>query len=403
MKKPQENEHLAEVEAYLQGNAQLRHALGLEADKPLQIRPLGKGEHNENFVFWAASEDAAASEAEAVSETETAGTAEAAVAAASEDAGTATAATAAARTKYVLRINRIPQPFHDNQVAYEFAALKALEPTGCAPRALYLDDSPTCLGKGVLVETFCEGQELDFDNLRPGDLQCAAQLMANVHAAPVPASCPLFQPDDPLQALFDECVSRFKVYQGTALEDPRYTRWIERFFAATLEAMDAAPAPTQADRSHIINTETLPSHFLIPAQAAASSTNVAKTSATAHPGTFVDWERPIIAEPAQDLAFFVAPSTTFWDSDYLFPRQNIQDFLETYWRAVDGRFPRGTFDQRFEAYLRVSVLRSQTWFCKNAARYVGEGTGHTVERTFKKWGIYTSDEFNQMLLTECFQ
>ena len=342
---------IQEVRDYLASNQALLDGLGLSADSLLQVETLGKGEHNENYVFGIPGGQ-----------------------------------------RFVLRVNRVPQPFHDNQVAYEFAALKALEGSGCAPLPLYVDDSAAALGKGVLVESFCLGQELDFDNLGANDLQCAALLMANVHAVPVAQDCPLFRPADPLQQLFDECVDRFAAYRGTSLEDPRYTRWIERFFAATQAAMDAAPAA--AEGGHIVNTETLASHFLLLPE---GERNLPQGPV----GTFVDWERPIIGEVAQDLAFFVAPSTTFWDSNYLFPRENIQAFLEEYWAAVDGRFDRGSFDARFQAWLAVSVLRSQTWFCKNAARYA-QGGGHTVQRTFEKWDIYTSDEFNEMLLRECF-
>ena len=257
--------------------------------------------------------------------------------------------------------------------------------------------------------------------------------MASVHAVPADESCGLYRPDDPLKQLFNECVDRFSVYRGTALEDARFTRWIERFFVETQKKIEASPDPDE-DR-HIINTETLPSHFLLlhdggeesgaaawsataePGAAADSGAAESASGASSGcavaagagalapsggPGTFVDWERPILGEVAQDLAFFVAPSTTFWDSAYLFPHKDIQPFLDEYWRAVDGRFDKGAFEARFDAYLAVSVLRSQTWFCKNAARYAQGAGAHTVQRTFDKWDIYTSDEFNEMLLRECF-
>lgn len=384
------------VREYLSGNAALLQAVGLQPHCELHLEPLGKGEHNENYLFGEEGAEA----------------------------------------RFVLRINRVPQPFHNTQVAYEYAALQALEQSGCTPRPLYCDASPQALGKGVLVESFCAGSELDFDNLRPGDLQNVARLMANVHAVPVQENCPLFCPEDPLRALFKECVDRFSVYKGTAFEDARYTRWIERFLTATQNAIDAC-APPQGAR-HIINTETLPSHFLLlgeregeaegeaprvqavpaaqvasaaqaapAAQAAfaAQAASVTPAPATAASGAFVDWERPILGEVAQDLAFFVAPSTTFWDSNYLFPHEDIQAFLDLYWQAVDKRFEKGSFEARFDAYLAVSVLRSQTWFCKNAARYAPTSNmqnAHTVQRTFDKWDIYTSDEFNEMLMRECF-
>ena len=390
------SENNEEIVRYLRDNAVLRDALGLSADACLAVEPLGKGEHNENYVFC--------------------------------EGGTG--------QRFVLRVNRVSQPFHTKQVAYEYAALRALEQSGCTPRPLYCDASAAAPGNGVLMESFCPGSELDFDDLKPGDLQKVARLMASVHAVPVDESCGLYRPDDPLKQLFNECVDRFSVYKGTALEDARFTRWIERFFAETQKKIDASPDPDENRR--IINTETLPSHFLLlhdggegkdaaawgaPAEpAAAANSGAAQPSADAassglaatagagalaptpsdSSGTFVDWERPILGEVAQDLAFFVAPSTTFWDSAYLFPHKDIQPFLDEYWRTVDGRFDKGRFEARFDAYLAVSVLRSQTWFCKNAARYAQGAGAHTVQRTFDKWDIYTSDEFNEMLLRECF-
>ena len=387
------NENNEEIARYLRGNTSLRDALGLSADACLKVEPLGKGEHNENYVFCEEG----------------------------------------APQRFVLRVNRVAQPFHTKQVAYEHAALRALEQSGCTPRALYCDASAVVPGNGVLVESFCPGSELDFDNLKPGDLQKVAHLMASVHAVPANESCGLYRPDDPLKQLFNECVDRFSVYRGTALEDARFTRWIERFFVETQKKIEASPDPDE-DR-HIINTETLPSHFLLlhdggeesgaaawsataePGAAADSGAAESASGASSGcavaagagalapsggPGTFVDWERPILGEVAQDLAFFVAQSTTFWDSAYLFPHKDIQPFLDEYWRAVDGRFDKGAFEARFDAYLAVSVLRSQTWFCKNAARYAQGAGAHTVQRTFDKWDIYTSDEFNEMLLRECF-
>ena len=338
-------DELEQIQAYLQNNAKLLETLCTDS---LIVEPLGKGEHNKNYTLT----------------------------------------DAATNKRYVLRINVLPQPFHTNQVAYEFAALKALEPSGRAPVALYLDDTSQALGKGLLVESFCNGSELNFDDLKADDLGCVAHIMADVHATPVEVDSPLFKPADPLRALFKECVERFDVYRGTTFEEARYSNWIRRYLKGTQDAIDASWGVK--DGNHIINTETLPSHFLL-AHGAGGMT-----------GSFVDWERPVIGEVAQDLAFFVAPTTTFWDSGYLFPKDDIASFIQTYWNAVEGRFDSKGFTQRFNAYLRVSILRSQTWFCKNAARYAQGSSAHTLQRTFDKWGTYVSDEFNAALFEDYF-
>ena len=184
---------------YLRANTELRDAVGIDAKADLELQPIGSGEHNLNFRF--------------------------------DDPATGRA--------FVLRVNVASQPFHDNQVAYEFAALSALEPSGCTPRPLYLDDSPSAPGKGALVIDFREGDELDFDALRPGDIRCALQMMADVHAVPVSDSFPLHRPSDPLRELFEECLQRFETYRASAFEDERITKWAARFIAAARTALDA--------------------------------------------------------------------------------------------------------------------------------------------------------------------
>ena len=406
-----DNERMARE--YLHANASLRAAVGADEGDVLEPHYLGVGEHNLNYWF----------------------------------------VVPATGEKHVLRINVATQPFHENQVAYEYGALKALEPSGCTPRAMYLDDSADAPAKGALVIEFCDGEELDFDALRPGDLRCAAQLMADIHAVPVTADCPVFRPKDPLRNLFDECLERFRVYRASAFEDARITKWVESFIAAAEPA--TRMACDLADCTHIINTETLPSHFLIPAAAAAEAATapdavaapdvpeVRKTAVMptataaagaldagvvpgkvaasgvpkagsgrfcAHPGSFVDWERPIIGEVAQDVAYFVSPTTTFWDSDYLFPADEVGDFVEDYWRAVDGRFARGNFDERFKAFRMMTALRSATWFCKALLTYGKDGRGtaassdssHTTSKTARKFATYLSDDFMHMLAVECF-
>ena len=369
--------------AYLQGNAGLRAAVGAVEGDELQPRYLGVGEHNLNYRFRVPSNG----------------------------------------RDFVLRVNVAPQPFHDNQVAYEFSALRALQPSGRTPQPVFLDDSPDAPGKGAIVMGFCEGDELDFDHLRPGDLQCAAQIMADVHAVPVPEGCPLHRPADPLRALYEECLQRFQLYRASTFEDARVTRWTESFIKAAGEDLeryrpddarpgangivqvDGADAAAGVSQLHIVNTETLPSHFLIPAAAAEEAARAARVAGSgrfcANPGSFVDWERPVLGEVAQDVAYFVSPTTTFWDSEFLFPSSQVESFVQDYWRAVDGRFPRGNFDDRFRSWRMMTALRSTTWFCRALVHYGTAGT-HKTEKTARKIPQYLSDDFMQMLADECF-
>jgi len=348
-----------DVRRYVQSNDALKLAVGMRDDADTSLMPLGMGEHNLNYRLDVRGRS------------------------------------------FVLRINVAKQPFHDDQISYEFSALETLAPCGCVPSPVYLDSSSNALGEGVLVESFCEGDMLDFDHLRPGDLRCAAQVMADVHAVSVPHGCMLHKPSDPLRGLMEECVGRFEVYRRSAFEDARITGWARRFFEASQRALETSPPPRNCE--HIVNTETLPSHFLIPATSAsqAAANDVSSGVFCANPGYFVDWERPIVGEVAQDVAYFVSPTTTFWDSEFLFPASGIDSFVEDYWRAVDGRFERDGFDERFEPWLMMTALRSTTWCCRALVTY-NDPSVHKTEKTARKLPVYLSNDFMEMLADEVF-
>lgn len=342
---------------YLAENSELRQALGISSNAQLVPEYLGEGEHNRNFWFTDPSNG----------------------------------------TRFVLRINVEPQPFHDDQVAYEFAALKLLEPCGRTPKPLYLDNSPEAPGKGALVESFCAGRQLNFDSLQPHDIQCAVKLMADIHAVPLDetSGASLFRPADPLRGLFDECVRRFKRYRASSCEDVRLTRWTELFLEKAQRALEAPCQPSECQ--HIVNTETLAAHFLLP-----ENLQVTSMGPIDNPGYFIDWERPIIGEVAQDVAYFVAPTTTFWDSGFFFTVDQTVEVVERYWQAVDGRFSRGGFDARYRAFLMMTILRSTTWLCKALPIYLGKAPGHMTERTRKKFPQYLADDFMEMLAKDYF-
>ena len=350
---------IQDAQRYLTENRQLRIALQIPDDAEIIPHPLGLGEHNKNYWF----------------------------------------AHPVQGEKLVLRVNVAPQPFHDNQIAYEYAALRSLAPSGRTPVPFYVDDSENSPAYGALVTSFCDGGELDFDSLKPDDLSCVAHIMADVHAVETDGKTTLYRPKDPLCSLFEECLERIDVYKRSGYEEERLTKWVTMFSKTCERALNTKSYPD--DCAHIINTEPLPSHFLISRHQEGASEGAEGEVLSEHRGYFVDWERPIIGEVAQDVAYFVSPTTTFWDSEFLFPESNVDAFIDEYWKAVDGRFDPGNFDERFNAFRMMTVLRSVSWCCRALSAYRG-GKGHTTEKTARKLPVYLSDEFMEMLADTCF-
>ena len=339
--------HDGTAATYLRDCRRLRDALGIAPGAVLEPVPLGMGEHNLNYRFV--------------------------------DPGTGRA--------FVLRINVAKQSFHKNQVRYEYEALTAVEPSGVTPKPLFIDDSPQAPREGVLVIAFCEGAQLDFDRLREGDLARCARILAACHGV-VPRETFLRRPDRPLGSLFAECVERFSVYCSSPVADPHVERRVSRLIRRAQDDLDAYEFDPREGR--IVNTEPLASHFLLPDAAADG------------PGWFVDWERPIVGDVAEDLAFFTAPTTSFWDSEFLFPNSMAAEFLEAYWSAAGNSIVRNGFAERYNAFRRMAAVRAFTWCCRAQALYARDRGLHHTTKAEEKIPVYLADGFLDLIEREVF-
>ena len=345
---------IAEVTAerateYLQSNAALLEALEIDAadTQALHAVPLATGEHNANFAF----------------------------------------AHPGTHAKHVLRVNYISQLSLDDQIGYEYRALRFLEPSGCTPRARYCDSSKQLDGHGALVMDFYEGSWLDYE--QPEQMRSAARMLADVHAVDTSAACPLLRPGDPLKKQLEKCKGFFKTYQTSAFEDPVVSRAVERMFRDAERAVENPLDP--ADSVHALNTEAVASHFLIAPDNS--------------PSCFVDWEMPLVGEVAQDVAYFLSPTTTIWDTDdrFIFSAAEREAFVETYWSAVDGRFAPGRFEQRFDAYVKTNCLVGITWSANAWVEYHDPTRPLKNEHTFSLLHEYLSPEFLERCFDICFR
>lgn len=329
---------------YLRTNHELWDALGIADGSKLEASPLAQGEHNANYVF------------------------------AHPQTG----------ERYVLRFNYISQLDLKNQSSYEYEVLKELAPSGRAPKPYYADDSRKLAPRGVNVMECVTGRMLDFEN--PAELIEAAHMLADVHSVVPSESCTLLKPADALEDLIAECERMFSIYRGSKLEDPMVTSYVERFFAAAREQLSCKPDP--AECNHIISTEMVSAHFMI--------------NDDGTPGHIVDWEKAILGEATRDVAYFLAPTTTIWDTDFIFKPAERDAFIEEYWKAVAGRFSRGSFGERFDAYTMGNCLRGVTYCAMAWVQYHDPAHPLKNAKTFEKLKVYLSEEFLELLARDYF-
>ena len=304
----------------------LRAWLGLAPSDPLDLELLGQGEYNCNYIFRHP----------------------------------------ATGEKLVLRINHGSQMHLKDQIGYEYAALRALAPSGRTPKPLFCDPDAS-----LLVMEWLPGRPLDYHT----DMDTAARILADIHCTPVPQNCSLIRPTAPALAIYQECLEMVQHYFTWEAADPE----ICRLLRTLVEEMGQLPlsAPSDAPLC-MVNTELNSGNFLI------------------HPGGhshLVDWEKPLLSEPAQDLGHFLAPTTTFWKTDVILTPEQVRNFVSRYIQAVDGRMDTSTLPQRLPLYFTITCLRGVTWCAMALREYSQPGRTLMNPDTLAKLKAYIHPEF----------
>ena len=271
----------------------------------------------------------------------------------------------------VLRINTGSQMHLDDQIGYEFSALKLLQPSGRTPGPLFCDPS-----RSLLVMEYLPGRPLRYET----DLPAAAEIFADIHALPVPDTCHLLEPENPLTAIIDECRQMVSHYYSWADADPQVVRLLETLEKEISSKDLSAP---QGIRKCMVNTEVNSGNFLI---------NPGKTS------YLIDWEKPLISEPALDLGHFLVPTTTFWKTDVILTPEEIRHFAASYRRAVDGRFETDSLRERLPLYFTTTCLRGVTWCAMAYREYNQPGRVLANPDTYQKIREYLCPDFLENLL-----
>ena len=267
--------------------------------------------------------------------------------------------------KKVLRINMKSQMNLENQIEYEYETLQLLKDSGVTPKPYDLVTETNLLPYKYLTMEFLKGRPLNYKT----DMHIAAYLLSKVHNIPY-GDNNLINATNPFQLMFDECKQMAGEYLAWDKSDEKVSSYINRFLEKCLTLI---PEKYSIANPCIINTELNSGNFLIGEGKEDSYV--------------IDWEKALIGECEQDLAHFLAPTTTFWKTDIILSENEINEFLEEYgnYRNFDRK--------RFERYLIFNCLRGVTW-CSMAFRQYSENDKMLMDdTTFKKIASYIELEF----------
>ncbi len=270
----------------------------------------------------------------------------------------------------VLRIATDSQMDLENQIRYEYEALKLLSKTDRTPKPIYCDDRKELIPYGFLVMEYLPGKHLDYKR----DLKLAAEALADIHNTPILKTNNLLKPKNPIEAIYKECLRMFDKYKISKHMDMDIKNDIESLMekGKNIKTVDIG-------RRTIINTELNSGNFLINGKGKNNY--------------IVDWEKPIYGFPAQDLGHFLAPTTTFWKTDIILSDEEIFSFIREYCKNSDQYKDEEELWNSIKDYISMNCLRGITWCAMAYAEYQNPDKLISNDYTYQKIKSYLSKEF----------
>lgn len=278
------------------------------------------------------------------------------------------------KKKLVLRIATSSQMNLNNQISYEYKTLELLEDTGKTPGVLYLDDSRQLIPFGFLVMEYLPGRPLDYKK----DLVLAAEALASIHNKKVASDSHLLRPENPIRAIYDESLSMFSKYKSSIYRDEEISSIIEELLKKGLN-IQTEDIGTRT----VINTELNSGNFLI--------------NGPDGPNYVIDWEKPLYGYPAQDLGHFLTPTTTFWKTDVILSREEVEFFIGKYCDfSREYKDPKKLL-KSVRDYISINCLRGITWCSMAYVEYQDPNKLISNDFTYEKIKAYLSKDFLRMI------
>ncbi|WP_319372266.1 phosphotransferase [uncultured Ilyobacter sp.] len=280
--------------------------------------------------------------------------------------------------KYVFRLNTGSQIGISNQIEYEYRALKRLEESGYTPKVHYVDGGKKNLEYGVLIMDYLEGKPLNYRK----DLSTAAEIFSGIHSLEVRRddfdylitenyifSDRLKEAEDLLKKIWTSPLvdKKTKVFFEKYLSWCKGNAFMEKYFIEN---------PWKA----INNTEVNSHNFIIGPEKSY----------------LIDWEKPVISDPCQDITQFLAPTTTLWKADTLLTENEIEYFYSAY----EEKNPDKDIRERVRMYTPYLYLRALSWCAYAYIEYQDPEKAIKNQDTYKKICKYLEIDFMKKLLKE---
>lgn len=284
------------------------------------------------------------------------------------------------QTQLVFRVNMASQINRQDQIVYEYKALRLLQHSGVTPIPCFVDDSRRLIDRGISIMHYLPGGPLDYQL----DLAGAAKTLATVHQMEVADSDNhLIVEREPLSLIYNECVGLLQTYLSSELADADMCRFLREVIAWAATAKEKEQYFLEDPWLCIVNTEVNSGNFIVN-----------RDKQTTH---LIDWEMPRWGDPSTDLCHFCSPLTTLWKTSFRFTPEATDFFLHTYTDNLSSAHLRNTLEDRMRLKFPFVLLRGISWSAMAWVAYQTEYNGIHNEDTRQKIEAYMNISFIRSL------
>lgn len=280
--------------------------------------------------------------------------------------------------KFVFRLNYESQMNLPNQIEYEYQALTQLLPSKRTPIPYYLDDSRQSFPQGLLIMEFIAGRPLDYRR----DLVEAARIFSDIHQLSIPSNQQLKTEYQLLRERVNECQQLLEPVFKSPHMSLKQLRLFERGLDVCQQGIGQERLFQEMNCWCINNTEVNSHNFIMGPER----------------GWLIDWEKPVISHPCQDLTQFLVSTTTLWRGNQRLSEGDKQAFIRTYLARTDIK--RLALEEALEVYSPYMMLRALSWSAMAYDQYLSGTKALTNQAIFKKVSQYLEPDFLEKALKE---
>lgn len=280
--------------------------------------------------------------------------------------------------KFVLRINSKSQMNLKNQIKYEYDALKFLEKSNVTPKVYYVDDGDDKLLNGVILMQYLEGRSLIYQE----DREKAAKIFANIHSLDISKANNFIVEEN----IFTDRINEANFWLKDVFKSEKIDKEKKDFFYNFLYYLEKNKYKEKYFKKNKIlsinNTEVNSKNFIISEKS-----------------YLIDWEKPVISDPCQDITHFIVVTTTKWKTNFISNDEYENKFFSEYEKFLQKKID---IKERVNLYKPYMYSRALSW-CMNAyLEYLKEDKIIKNIDTFEKIKEFTDINFMKNLVKEYF-